>query len=149
MGKLRDVHLSALCQDYLARLNHYSRARVLEVRDQRITPQADPAGLLAKEAERLLAAIPPRAYVVLLTVNGVQRSSPELAAWLSALEAHGTAETVFCLGGALGLDQQVLAASHDTLSLGKLTLPHQLARLVLLEQLYRARTIQRGESYHK
>jgi 23S rRNA (pseudouridine1915-N3)-methyltransferase len=102
----------------------------------------------AREGEALLAAAPRGARLVLMTADGRPSSSPELAAWLqNQLEQFGT--LAFLIGGPVGFDPATIAAAHEQLSLSRLTFPHELARVVLLEQLYRAFTIVHGEPYHK
>jgi len=103
---------------------------------------------MAREGEQLLAAVPRGARVIVLDPGGKSMSSPDLAAWLQVqLETHG--HPVFLIGGPLGFDPAVTAAAHDRLSLSPLTFTHEIARTLLLEQLYRAFTILHGEPYHK
>ena len=131
----------------VGRLRRYTDFQLVEVKDVvgRALPDAVAA---AREGEQLLAAAPRGARLVLLTADGRHPSSPELAAWLqSQLEQVGT--LAFLIGGPVGFDPATAAAAHERLSLSRLTFPHELARVVLLEQLYRAFTIIHGEPYHK
>lgn len=132
VGKLKESHYREAVDEYLGRLKHYATVEEVEIKD----------GLAAMQK-----AIPQRAHVIAMTIDGRQRSSEELAARIEEL-AGRVAEIVFVIGGADGIPAEVVKASHETLSLGKMTLPHRLARLVLVEQIYRAMTIRKGEPYH-
>jgi 23S rRNA (pseudouridine1915-N3)-methyltransferase len=147
VGRLKERHWQAAQDDYARRLSRYTDFRLVEVRDA-VGKSLPDAVALGREGEQLLAAVPKGTRVILLAAGGQEMSSPELAAYLeSRLEAHG--DLAFLIGGPLGFDAAVIAASHDRLSLSRLTFPHELARIVLLEQLYRAFTIMHGEPYHK
>ena len=136
------------CEDYLARLRRYFPVEVVEV------PEADmnrnpPQDVLAAEAKRLLKRLPAGAHVIALDREGGERlSSEELARKLDSLGVSGRSNVAFVVGGALGLSPEVLGRADERLSFGPITLPHALARVVLLEQLYRAVKIGRGEKYH-
>lgn len=147
VGRVRDTDLRAACDDYLARARRTQRVEVREVADAG-RAGADPAGARRIEAERLATALPTGAVAVALTRTGDALSSRQLAErvgrWRDAAR-----DVAFLVGGAFGLDAALVDRCHARLSLSSLTLPHELARLVLLEQLYRAGTILRGEPYHK
>ena len=136
------------CEDYLARLRRYFPVEVVEV------PEADmnrnpPQDVLAAEGERLLKRLPAGAHVIALDREGGEPlSSEELARKLDSLGVSGRSHMAFVVGGALGLSPEVLGQVDERLSFGPITLPHALARVVLLEQLYRAVKIGRGEKYH-
>ena len=136
------------CEDYLGRLRRYFPVEVAEVPEEDMNRR--PAGdVLATEGERLLKRIPAGSYVVALDrAKGEPLSSEDLARRLASLGVSGRRHVAFVLGGPLGLSPQVLSRSDEHLSFGKITLPHALARVVLLEQLYRAVKIERGEKYH-
>lgn len=131
--------------DYEARVGRYFGYESVEVAPGR----GDPHATLREEAAGLLAKLPTDSRVYALTRLGERYTSPELAAQLEELATYGPGAAVFVIGGAFGLDAQVLDRADRRFSLSDLTLPHDLARLVLLEQLYRAGTIMRGEPYHK
>lgn len=146
VGRITDAGLRGLCDDYAARLRRSLR---LELREVRAAPgRALPAIRLRSEADRLLAALPPGARVVALTRAGRAESSPGFARRLAGWRRDGR-DVAFVIGGAFGLDRSVLDRSETRLSLSAMTLPHELARAVLLEQLYRATTILAGTPYHK
>ena len=136
------------CDDYLARLRRYFPIEVIEVPEEDMNRQSAKE-VLAAEGERLLKRIPAGSHAVALDrERGKQVSSEELARKLSSLGVSGRSHVAFVLGGPLGLSSKVLERADEHLSLGPMTLPHALARVVLLEQLYRAVKIGRGEKYH-
>ena len=136
------------CDDYLGRLRRYFPVEVVEVPEEDMNRRS--AGeVLAAEGERLLKRLPAGAYVVALDrERGKALSSEDLARKLSSLGVSGRSRVVFVLGGPLGLSADVLGQADERLSFGPITLPHALARVVLLEQLYRAVKIGRREKYH-
>ncbi|WP_273843254.1 23S rRNA (pseudouridine(1915)-N(3))-methyltransferase RlmH [Rubrobacter calidifluminis] len=147
VGKVRGWAAGG-CENYLSRLGRYFRVEVIEVREEDIN-RRKPDEVLALEAERLLRRLPRGSYTIVLDrERGRELSSEELAGRLSSLGALGRSHVAFVVGGPLGLDERVLERADFVLSLGRLTLPHALARVVLLEQLYRAVKIERGELYH-
>jgi 23S rRNA (pseudouridine1915-N3)-methyltransferase len=147
VGRLREAHWQAAQDEYARRLRRYTDFQLVEVKD--VVGRSLPDDVAAaREGEQLLAAAPRGARLVLLSAGGRQHSSPELAVWLRThLEQVGT--LAFLIGGPIGFDPATIAAAHEQLALSRLTLPHELARVVLLEQLYRAFTIIHGEPYHK
>ncbi len=134
--------------DYLARLRRYFPVEVVEVPEEDMN-RLSPEEVLAAEGARLLQRIPTGAHVIALDrERGKQLSSEELARKLSSLGVSGRSQVAFVLGGPLGLSPGVIRRADELLSFGPITLPHALARVVLLEQLYRAVKIERGEKYH-
>lgn len=147
VGRLRERHWLAAQEEYARRLGHYTDFNLIEVKDAVGKSLPDNVAV-AREGEQLLAAAARGARLTLMSAEGRAMSSPELAVYLqSQLEAFG--DLAFLIGGPLGFDPAVTAAAHDRLALSRLTFPHELARVVLLEQLYRAFTILNGEPYHK
>jgi 23S rRNA (pseudouridine1915-N3)-methyltransferase len=145
VGKLREFYREA-CDEYLARIQRYAPISEREIRESRRTGTAAETNL--DEARSLLERLPPRATLVALTRLGSTWSSPDLA----GLMGRWTTEAkplVFAIGGSTGLDELVLTRAQHRWSLGPLTLPHELARVIVSEQIYRAFTIIRGEPYHK
>ena len=132
VGKLRDRHMAALCDDYLTRARRQVPVEVIEVDDD------------AALARRL----PARAEIIALEPGGDAWTTEQLAKHLESRMIHGAQGVAFLIGGALGLPKAVVAKASRRLSLSNLTLPHRLARVVLCEQLYRAMSIIRGEPYH-
>ena len=141
VGKLKERFWTEACAEYAKRLQPYARTKVVEV--------PDIAGAIEREGAAVCKAIPERAHVVLLAIEGRERSSEALARRIDDLGLSGVGEIVFVIGGSDGVSDAVRERADETLSFGPITLPHNLARVVLLEQLYRACKISRGEPYHK
>jgi 23S rRNA (pseudouridine1915-N3)-methyltransferase len=153
VGKLREAFWKDAEAEYVKRLSAFtSRLSVVEVADEPTPENASPAteeAIRAKEAERILARLGERDYVIALDRGGATLDSPGFAARLERLASDGNSAFAFVIGGSLGLHDTVLARAGLTLSFGAFTYPHQLMRVILLEQLYRAGKINRGENYHK
>ncbi len=145
VGKLRPSYREA-CDDYLQRLGRTVKLREIEVREASHAPTVE--AQRAEERDRLLARRPAGSRLVALAREGTAWSSEELARQLERWQREARAVTL-TIGGSHGLAADLLAAANDRWSLGPLTLPHELARVVVAEQLYRAATILRGEPYHK
>lgn len=148
VGRLSDAYLREGCILFLERLRHYLPLTVTELKEQKAANRGEVGRAVALEGEQLLERIPAGAFVVALDERGQGLSSLELAALLERHMVAGTAEWVLIVGGAHGLSEAVRQRAGLVLSLSALTLPHQLARLLLLEQLYRSCTIIRNEPYH-
>ena len=144
-GKTKDAHLRALVAEYLQRLTHFARCEVIETREG---AASDLAGI-EKESGRILDAIPARSQMVLLDVNGRDWSSPELAAQVERWENDSVKEVAIVIGGPNGVSAEVVARAQVKWRLSRLTLTHEMARVVCVEQLYRAYTINRGLPYQK
>ena len=142
VGKLKERFWKDACAEYTKRLGAYAKVDIREVAD------IDPAAR-DKEGAAILAALPSRAHVILLAIEGKERSSEELSARLDDLMLRGSSDIAFVIGGSDGVSDDVRARADEMLSFGRITLPHNLARVVLLEQVYRACKISRGEPYHK
>ncbi|MDR3050210.1 MAG: 23S rRNA (pseudouridine(1915)-N(3))-methyltransferase RlmH [Oscillospiraceae bacterium] len=152
VGRLREPGLRETAAEYRKRLRRYGSFEEVEVPDLPEPAKPTPALLrqvMDAEAERLLRALRPTDRVIALCVDGKTLSSEAFAAHLTALQAQGVPRTVLVIGGSLGLGEALLARADERLSLSAMTLPHQLARVVLWEQLYRACKIRAGERYHK
>ncbi len=147
VGRLKEKHWREAAEEYLKRLRPYADVRVAEVADRDATRDEDRA--LTEEGAGVLRAIPKNAWVVALDGGGRPLSSEAFAEELGAHMVEGRSHVAFVIGGAAGLASEVLESSDERLSLGSITLPHQLARVVLLEQVYRAFRILRGEPYHR
>ena len=147
VGRLKERFWREAADEYLKRLGSYATLRVAEIDDR--DSGRDEARALADEGADILRAIPDGAHVITLEIGGKQLSSEQLAARLGALALDGRSNVAFVVGGSVGLSAEVLKRADERLSLGAMTLPHNLARVVLLEQVYRAFRINRGEPYHK
>ncbi|MEQ2527882.1 23S rRNA (pseudouridine(1915)-N(3))-methyltransferase RlmH [Robertmurraya yapensis] len=152
VGKLKEKYLKQGIDEYLKRLSSYAKVEVIEVPDEKAPEELSETEMVQvkdKEGERILAKIHPDTYVIALAIEGKLKSSEELADTLDKLATYGKSKIAFVIGGSLGLSQQVLNRSDEKLSFSKMTFPHQLMRLILVEQVYRAYRINRGEPYHK
>jgi 23S rRNA (pseudouridine1915-N3)-methyltransferase len=147
VGRLKERYWREASDEYLKRLRPYAEVTVAEVADEDLSHGVERA--LGREAEAVLGALPERAHVVALDAAGRSLSSEALAEHLGELALDGRSSVAFIVGGSAGLDPRVLERADERLSLSEMTLPHQLCRVVLLEQLYRAFKIQRGEPYHR
>lgn len=148
VGKLRDPHYRALTDEYMGRLEHYLPAEVIEVGESRLTDRDQGRGL-AEEADAMRQATPDTAVTVAMDERGKHLTSRQLAQWINEWMIQGTHYVSFYIGSANGLDKAMREESQRRLALSKMTLPHEMARMVLAEQLYRAMTIIRGEPYHR
>ena len=152
VGKLKEKYLKQGIQEYLKRLGAYAKVDVIEVADEKAPENMSEAEMLEvkrKEGERILSQIAPDTYVITLEINGKMLSSEQLAAKMDELATYGKSKIVFVIGGSLGISNDVQKRSDLALSFSKMTFPHQLMRLILLEQVYRWFRINRGEPYHK
>ncbi|AGX06991.1 MULTISPECIES: 23S rRNA (pseudouridine(1915)-N(3))-methyltransferase RlmH [Bacillus] len=152
VGKLKEKYLKQGIDEYLKRLSAYAKMDIIEVPDEKAPEELSDIEMIQvkqKEGERILAKIHPDAHVIALAIEGKMKSSEELADTIDKLATYGKSKIAFVIGGSLGLSQEVLQRSDEKLSFSKMTFPHQLMKLVLLEQVYRSFRINRGEPYHK
>jgi 23S rRNA (pseudouridine1915-N3)-methyltransferase len=147
VGKPRDAALAAAIRDYEERASRYWPLGHAEVREEPSRART-PDEVRTREGARLRAAIPKGSSVWLCDAAGKRHTSEEFAKWMQRAREHAR-DVAFIIGGAFGLDAELKAKSAGAISLSSLTFPHELARLVLAEQMYRAGTIIRGEPYHK
>ncbi|WP_080145976.1 23S rRNA (pseudouridine(1915)-N(3))-methyltransferase RlmH [Marinilactibacillus piezotolerans] len=152
VGKLKEKYLKKGIDEYAKRLGAYTKFNVIEVPDEKAPENLSDAEMIQikdKEGQRLLAKISDQAYVFALAIESKERTSEKFAKEIEQLMIHGKSSIVFVIGGSLGLSEDVMKRSDGTISFGKMTYPHQLMRLILTEQIYRAFRIMRGEPYHK
>ena len=152
VGKLKERWWREACDEYIKRLSAFCRAEVVEVEEERAPEHPSPAQLqqvLAAEGKRLLSQSPADAAVIALCIEGKTLTSPELAERLEGLAVNGANRAVLVIGGSWGLSDEVKSRARLRLSMSPMTFPHQLARVMVLEQLYRAAQIQTGGRYHK
>lgn len=152
VGKIKETYLVSGIAEYKKRLSRYCRLEILEVADERTPEEASAAEeeqIRKKEAERLSRLIKAEAYVIALAIEGRQFDSLGLAKELERIPLSGKSHIQFVIGGSLGLHTDILKRADLLLSFSRLTFPHQLMRLLFLEQLYRTYRIQKGEPYHK
>lgn len=152
VGKLKEKYFRDAAAEYQKRLSKYCRLDIVEVADEK-TPDGA-SGILEnqirqKEAERILRNIKEEAWCIALTIDGKKRDSVNMAGHLEKLALNGKSSVVFVIGGSLGLHESVVKRADETLSFSDMTFPHQLMRIILLEQIYRCYRIINGEPYHK
>jgi len=152
VGKLKEKYLKMGIDEYIKRLSGYAKMEIIEVPDEKAPENLSDADMLIvkeKEGERILSKISDDSYVIALAINGKEHSSESLAKKIDQLATYGNSKVAFVIGGSLGLSEAVMKRSNDTLSFSKMTFPHQLMKLILVEQVYRAFRINRNEPYHK
>ncbi|KAA3662596.1 MAG: 23S rRNA (pseudouridine(1915)-N(3))-methyltransferase RlmH [Calditrichaeota bacterium] len=147
-GKVKTKFWQAACSEFTERLRHYVSFELKELRDSRFN-EKNSSNAIEDESTRLLATIPSTAFFVALDARGDQFTSAQLARFFEEKQNFGPSEIIFAIGGAFGFSKSVLQRADLVLSLSQMTFPHELARVILLEQIYRAYTILRGEKYHK
>lgn len=152
VGKIKEKYLKDAIAEYSKRLGKYCKLEIIEVADEKTHENASTTVedmIRQKEGERILKYIKEDAYVVALAIDGQMLSSEKLAEKIKFLGIQGTSHIAFIIGGSIGLSQEVLSRAHYQLSFSKMTFPHQLMRVILLEQVYRSYRIITGEPYHK
>jgi 23S rRNA (pseudouridine1915-N3)-methyltransferase len=152
VGKLKEKYLRQGIEEYLKRLTAYAKVEVVEVADEKAPEELSELEMLQvkqKEGDRILAKISQDTYVIALAIQGKLQSSEELAKNLDKLATYGKSKVAFVIGGSLGLSDEVIKRSNEQLSFSRMTFPHQLMKLILVEQIYRAFRINRNEPYHK
>lgn len=152
VGKVKEQYLRDAIAEYSKRLGRYCKLNILEVADEK-TPEHASEGverqIKAKEGERIAKHIKPGAYVIALAIDGQQVTSEGFARKIDQLGIQGVSHIQFVIGGSIGMDDAILRQANYKLSFSKMTFPHQLMRVILLEQVYRAYKINAHESYHK
>lgn len=152
VGKIKEKYLKDAIDEYSKRLSKYCKLEIIEVADEKTPDNASAVvedSIRSKEAERIVKYIKDDAYLITLEINGKQLTSEELADKVDKLGVQGVSHIIFVIGGSIGLGEAVLQKSDFALSFSKMTFPHQLMRVILLEQIYRSYRIINGEPYHK
>ena len=152
VGKIKEKYLEDAIAEYSKRLSRYCKLEIIQVDDEKKPDRASEVvetQIKDKEGERILSHIKDTAYVVALDIEGKMISSEELAELIDGLGVRGESHIQFVIGGSLGLSKKVLERADYKLSFSRMTFPHQLMRLILLEQIYRSYRIVNGEPYHK
>ena len=152
VGKLKEKYLKQGIDEYLKRMSAYAKLDIIELPDEKAPETLSEIEMIQikeKEGLRILAKVNPDAYVIALAIEGKMKTSEELADTLDKLATYGKSKITFIIGGSLGLSKEVMQRADEALSFSKMTFPHQLMRLILVEQVYRAYRINRGEPYHK
>lgn len=152
VGKLKEDYLKAACGEYEKRLSGFCSFTVQSVDAEKLSDnpsEAEIESALTKEGQKLMKKIPPNAYVITMCIEGRQKSSEEFAETMEAAAQKGFGTVVFIIGSSYGLGDNIKNVSNARLSMSKMTFPHQLARVMLMEQIYRAYTIINNRKYHK
>ena len=152
IGKIKEAYLKQGIQEYLTRLKPYAQIELLEVNDEPIVDNPNPSDIkkaIDVEGDRLLKLIKPNEYVIALDLNKKEMTSIEFAKYIEDKMIIGGSSITFIIGGSYGLSDALKKRANDAISLSKLTFLHQMTRLILLEQIYRAFKINRNETYHK
>ncbi|MGN0971264.1 MAG: 23S rRNA (pseudouridine(1915)-N(3))-methyltransferase RlmH [Aristaeellaceae bacterium] len=152
VGRMKEKPYRMMADEYMKRLSRYGKFEEIELPDLPEPANTSPAierQICQKEGGAILSRIRPGSHVVALTIPGKQWDSPGLSRHLDELLTRGASDITFVIGGSLGLSEQVIARADEEMSMSKMTFPHQLARVMLMEQLYRAMKIRAGERYHK
>ena len=152
VGKIKEKYFTDAIAEYQKRLSRYCKLEILEVADEKTPDNASENAeemIRQKEAERLLKYIREDAYLITLEIGGKQLTSEEFSEKIEKLGIQGTSHIIFVIGGSIGIGKAILEKSDYALSFSKMTFPHQLMRVILLEQIYRGYRIMSGEPYHK
>ena len=152
VGRMKEKPYRMMADEYMKRLSRYGKFEEVELPDLPEPANTSPAierQIREKEGEAIQSRIRRGSHVIALTIPGKQWDSPGLSRHLDELLTRGASDIVFVIGGSLGLSEQVIARAEEEMSMSKMTFPHQLARVMLMEQLYRAMKIRAGERYHK
>lgn len=152
VGKLKEKYLKEGIAEYSKRLSRFTKIEIIELADEKTPDKASSSEnqqILSKEGERILSKVSEREFVIALAIEGQQFPSEKFSKIMEDASIRGYSDITFIIGGSLGLSPKVKARANCLVSFGKLTLPHQLMRLVLIEQIYRAFMIQQGSPYHK
>ena len=152
VGKIKEKYLKDAIAEYSKRLTKYCKLDIVEVADEKTPDNASEIveeAIRDKEAERIMKHIKDDMYVVTLEIGGKMLTSEELSKKIERLGIQGKSDVAFVIGGSIGLGKEVLKRSDYALSFSKMTFPHQLMRVILLEQIYRSYRIMKGEPYHK
>ncbi|MDO4377931.1 MAG: 23S rRNA (pseudouridine(1915)-N(3))-methyltransferase RlmH [Erysipelotrichia bacterium] len=148
VGKIKEKSLATLIAEYVKRISAYSKIEIIEVNDEP-NDKLEEEKVLSLEGERILRQIKKDSYVILLSLQGKQSDSVEFAQQLSKINTYHSSHITFVIGGSLGVSKQVEQRADYMLNLSKMTFPHNIARLIILEQIYRAYKILNNETYHK
>lgn len=152
VGKIKEKYLKDAIAEYSKRLSKYCKLEIVEVADEKTPDNASETmedAIRSKEAERILKYVKEDAYIITLEIQGKQLTSEEMAEKIEKLGVKGTSHIIFIIGGSIGLGEEVIKKSNYALSFSKMTFPHQLMRVILLEQIYRSYRIINREPYHK
>lgn len=152
VGKIKEKHTREAIAEFSKRLSRYIKLKIIEIPDERAPEnlsQKEMEMVMEKEGQKIISKIPQNSFIISLVIEGKQMSSEKLSEKIEELMVDGINDISFIIGGSLGLSEEVKKLSNLKLSFSKMTFPHQLMRLILLEQIYRSFRIMKNEPYHK
>ncbi len=152
VGKLKEKYWKDAADEYSKRLSAYCDLKIEQVQDEKAAEnlsKAQKQKVKDKEGEKLLSKLPDNTYLIALTIDGKKYTSERLSSHIEKIQSSGDGRIAFAIGGSLGLSEAVVKRADEKMSFSDLTFPHQLARVILLEQIYRSFKIRSGEPYHK
>jgi len=152
VGKLKEKYWKDAADEYSKRLSAYCDLKIEQVQDEKAAEnlsEAQKQKVKDKEGEKLLSKLPDNTYLIALTIDGKKYTSERLSSHIEKIQSSGDGRIAFAIGGSLGLSEAVVKRADERMSFSDLTFPHQLARVILLEQIYRSFKIRSGEPYHK
>lgn len=149
VGKLKEKFFADACDEYKKRMGSYCKLNIVELAETPAANESEVRRALSAEAERISAKIPKDAYLICMCIEGKQLSSEALSDKITSLKCSGKSRLCFIIGGSNGIDESIKARAELRLSMSPMTFPHHLARVMLLEQIYRAFKIEEGSGYHK
>ena len=152
LGKMKEAYMRDFISEYEKRLSAYCKLNIIELAPSFLPDNPSKSlidGALREEAKKITAKIPQSSFVYSMCIEGRQRTSEEFSEELETLAVNGKSSVVFIIGSSFGLDEAIKNSSNERISLSRMTFPHQMARIMLLEQLYRAFSISNGGKYHK
>ncbi len=147
VGNLKEKPMKMLCDEYLKRLQAYSKVSVIELKDE--SNNQDEKTVLNREAERIKKVLDLKSYIIVMDINQKQFTSDEFASKMETIATYHASKITFIIGGSLGVDQEIKQLANERVSFSKMTFPHQLFRVMLLEQIYRGFRINNNAPYHK
>ena len=149
VGKLKEKFFADACDEYKKRMSSYCKLNIVELAETPAANESEVRRALSAEAERISAKIPKDAYLICMCIEGKLLSSEALSEKITSLKCSGKSRLCFIIGGSNGIDESIKARAELRLSMSPMTFPHHLARVMLLEQIYRAFKIEEGSGYHK
>ncbi len=149
VGKLKEKFFADACDEYKKRMSSYCKLNIVELAETPASNESEVRRALSAEAERISAKIPKDAYLICMCIEGKMLSSEALSEKITSLKCSGKSRLCFIIGGSNGIDESIKARAELRLSMSPMTFPHHLARVMLLEQIYRAFKIEEGSGYHK
>lgn len=147
VGKLKEKSMQQMCNEYIKRLGSYCKLNVIELKDE--SNNLDQSMVMSREAEAINKVLDEKSYIIIMDIDGKQMTSEQFSTKIDEITTYDNSKLTFVIGGSLGIDPTIKAKANLRMSFSKMTFPHQLFRVMLLEQIYRQFRIARNEPYHK